>query len=561
MTSLQCHQCGAPLPPGATFCGGCGTPVALNTPTTPPPGALQSNVPTSPPPPGVPMAQTVAAGQAAPSNNRSGYIALAVIALIALGGMLFIVTKGDDSGSTTAGTKVDRTTVAPVTSVDLVEGEVLLEPVGASTPDPFTDSVTDGVEAAPAVPLPSIPIPTTTAPLPDDQVALPQVAGREPGLYGGTRDVAACDKEALITFLEANADKAAAWAGVQGINPADIRSYITALTPLVLTRDTRVTNHGFRNGAARPHQSVLQAGHAVLVDEFGVPRAKCSCGNPLAPPVPLSKPPTYIGTQWTGFDPTTIIVVVATDPVDAGFVIVDLGDGTLILRPRGFQTGQTDLQADVELVNVGNIIGIVPGAQAAPSFTVSATTLVTLMLTYHYDSSAPAGQVGLQSADGSFYGPFPTVGSDELGGAGNAIWTATPMVVVPAGTYTVWDSDPATWSTSEQTGGVGFAIVRGVVGVNQAPSAPGTPPAGTGTAATSYDRAALQIIDQLLLDCGYNITEWTDNGEVDNGWNWIASAPAGPADFFVYDPLGNWSVGVNNQVAADLAVECGFYQP
>ncbi|MGH3907098.1 MAG: DUF6777 domain-containing protein, partial [Pseudonocardiaceae bacterium] len=42
--------------------------------------------------------------------------------------------------------------------------------------------------------------------------------------------------------------------------------------------DTRVTNHGYRDGKATDRQAVLQAGTAVLVDEKGRPRVKCGCG-------------------------------------------------------------------------------------------------------------------------------------------------------------------------------------------------------------------------------------------------------------------------------------------
>ena len=35
---------------------------------------------------------------------------------------------------------------------------------------------------------------------------------------------------------------------------------------------------------------VLQAGTAVMVDDRGVPRAKCSCGNPLREPIPGTDP-------------------------------------------------------------------------------------------------------------------------------------------------------------------------------------------------------------------------------------------------------------------------------
>lgn len=318
-------------------------------------------MPNVPPPPGPAPAFSPAPPPAAtgrtPKNRTIIAALLAVVALLAIG--VAIASRGSGSKSTSATsapTTIARTTVAsttpatsstyPAGTLDpstLAAGEVLLEPVGAPMAQPFTPTAATGTEATPAVSLPSIPIPTTTAPLPAGQVALAQVAGREPGLYGGTRNVAACDPQAMITFLEQNPDKAAAWAGVQGIAVADIRSYIEGLTPVVLTRDTRVTNHGFRNGQAFAHPSVLQAGHAVLVDRWGVPRAKCSCGNPLGPPVPLTTPPVYVGPQWPTFDPTVIIVVVATDPVDEGFVIVDLTSGVLIVRPVGANPVPVDL--------------------------------------------------------------------------------------------------------------------------------------------------------------------------------------------------------------------------
>jgi uncharacterized protein DUF6777 len=75
-------------------------------------------------------------------------------------------------------------------------------------------------------------------------------------------------------------DKAAAWAGVEGITPADIPRYVVELTPVTLRSDPAVTNHGFANGTPTTLRSVLQVGTAVLVDKFGVPRVRCMCGNP-----------------------------------------------------------------------------------------------------------------------------------------------------------------------------------------------------------------------------------------------------------------------------------------
>lgn len=99
---------------------------------------------------------------------------------------------------------------------------------------------------------------------------------------------------------------------------AEIPAYIAQLTSIILVSDTRVTNHGYENGVATPLQYVLQAGTAVLVDRYGVPRARCFCGNPLLPPAPVQGTPTYVGNAWPGFDPTRVIVVVQNPtPVDS----------------------------------------------------------------------------------------------------------------------------------------------------------------------------------------------------------------------------------------------------
>jgi choice-of-anchor C domain-containing protein len=49
----------------------------------------------------------------------------------------------------------------------------------------------------------------------------------------------------------------------------------------------------------------------------------------------------------------------------------------------------------------------------------------------------------------------------------NANWIATPNVVIPAGTYTVIDSDPSTWSQNSGSGGQGFAAVTSSTGTAQ----------------------------------------------------------------------------------------------
>jgi hypothetical protein len=160
------------------------------------------------------------------------------------------------------------------------------------------------------------------------------VSGATAGLYGGTLDAASCDPGKLVDFLEQNPDKAAAWAGVVGIRPSEIRSYVATLTPVILRSDTRVTNHGWVNGRANPIPAVLQAGTAVLVDRYGQPVTKCNCGNPLSPPQPVSTP-VYTGTRWPQFSPTSITVVNQSTTVINVFVLVDVRTGEEFGRPRG----------------------------------------------------------------------------------------------------------------------------------------------------------------------------------------------------------------------------------
>jgi hypothetical protein len=85
-------------------------------------------------------------------------------------------------------------------------------------------------------------------------------------------------------------------------------------------------------------------------------------------------------------------------------------------------------------------------------------------------------------------------------------------------------------------------------------------PAATTTAAVADParEASRAILDRLLVACGYTVSEWTDGGGGDSAWTWTATTSKGDATFVVFDPLGSYSVGTRDGVAADLAIECGF---
>jgi hypothetical protein len=114
----------------------------------------------------------------------------------------------------------------------------------------------------------------------------------------------------------------------------------------------------------------------------------------------------------------------------------------------------------VTVFDNGNPIAIHPGGRA-PTFKLDTAATITSMTSYHYivGGGPSPGTLGLRSADGTAYGPWQCKGADGQGGVKNAFWIAQPNAEVPAGTYTIVDSDPSTWSTNSKAGGIGFATV------------------------------------------------------------------------------------------------------
>jgi hypothetical protein len=227
---------------------------------------------------------------------------------------------------------VDTNTAPPPIRIEPTSAPVSPTSVAPTTVAPTVTPTATPTTATPTTGTPTTATPTTVAPTTGAGTTpgggTRSVEATRPGLYGGTRNNSACDPEQMIAFLAENPDKGAAWAGAQGISPADIPAYLRSLTPVVLRADTRVTNYGFRNGRAYAKPAVLQMGTAVLIDEYGIPRARCSCGNPLAPPTPLPAGHVYVGDPWPGFQPETVIVVVnTTNVVIDELVLVDLNGG------------------------------------------------------------------------------------------------------------------------------------------------------------------------------------------------------------------------------------------
>jgi hypothetical protein len=98
---------------------------------------------------------------------------------------------------------------------------------------------------------------------------------------------------------------------------------------------------------------------------------------------------------------------------------------------------------------------------SAPTVTLDKPATVTNLTTYHFkEGGGPApGTIGLRAADGTMHGPWQATGLDGQGAAKNAFCETKPEAKLPAGTYTVVDSSPQTWSTNDQAKGVGFTTM------------------------------------------------------------------------------------------------------
>lgn len=385
-------------------------PPAGQPPPGPPPGAP----PSAPPPEDERRRKGGAWWQStAGLSIAGGIVAVAVIIAIVL------VTMGKGN-STPASTSAGK--------------EIFLDQASAVGRSPFTASVMNptpapAVTATPLTPATSPPGPGTGPPV------ITSTPATTPGLYGGTRQVATCDKQKLISFLGANPDKGRAWAQVEGITPDQIPAYVNGLTSVILRGDTRVTNHGFENGQATEYQSVLQAGTGVMVDRFGVPRVRCYCGNPLTPPIPVV--PAYTGTPWPAFSPATVVVVQPAPQPITVIVIIDVIDGSTIARTMGASESK-----DTTAPPLGSPSAPPATATAAPTpsptpslcliapaSAADRTCDVTNLGTAGASSTAPGDFAAANALDGNRATSWFSAGASE-GDDSTFTWTSSVPVAV-----------------------------------------------------------------------------------------------------------------------------------
>ncbi|MER6675248.1 DUF6777 domain-containing protein [Streptomyces sp. NPDC000983] len=291
----------------------------LSGPSQPPSGP-PSQPPSQPPPP--PTGTGGGGGAPEPEPHRAWWrsaprIAVLTTVVVAAVVLALVFSRGDGGGGS--------------------GGEVFLQAAGESGPDPFTESAATDSSAPPVTPSPATPTATGNT--------VRGVDGGAPGLYGGTRNTASCDVEKQIKALQGEPEKNDAFASVADVEPAGVPAYLRDLTPVQLRLDTRVTNHGYQDGRATPYQAVLQTGTAVLVDDRGVPRVRCACGNPLTPPVAQQSTPRTTGDSWPSYNPSNVVVVAPSTTVVNVFVVYDDEHDDWFRRESG-DTGHKDKKTD-----------------------------------------------------------------------------------------------------------------------------------------------------------------------------------------------------------------------
>jgi hypothetical protein len=308
-------------------------------------------------------------------------------------------------------------------------GEVFLQPVAAQGPDPFTDSTATAPSVPPRVtrtpqstprksPPPQV-TPTGTVSTPSGRMRT--VSGATPGLYGGTARSGSCDVERQITYLTGDQAKDRAFAQAEGISPGGIPGYLRGLTSVVLRADTQVTNHGFRDARVTGFQSVLQTGTAVLVDNRGVPRVRCACGNPLKAGAASGGAAGNSGRPWSGFRPDGVVVVTPAPQVITDITIINIVDNTWIERPLGHRGPHHD-----------HVVPRPPHMTPAPTPTPSPTGPSPRP----HDSGSSASPGDTSPSTGSGTSPTPSASPSDGQSAApdkSATDCVTPTVTVPPG--------------------------------------------------------------------------------------------------------------------------------
>jgi hypothetical protein len=124
---------------------------------------------------------------------------------------------------------------------------------------------------------------------------------------------------------------------------------------------------------------------------------------------------------------------------------------------------ETQAQEIVKFFDNGNIYAVQNRPRRTTVFTLPAPMRVTRIMTYHWNdgNGAPAGRIALRSRTGETFGPWQAFGEPGQGGVPSAYWVVEPDLLLPAGSYTIVDSNPSTWARNDASRNAGMASLEG----------------------------------------------------------------------------------------------------
>jgi hypothetical protein len=127
------------------------------------------------------------------------------------------------------------------------------------------------------------------------------------------------------------------------------------------------------------------------------------------------------------------------------------------------EQGSTAPASEVVLFDNWNEQYVDNNPSVPTQFTITKDYFVTYIANYHWNGGQgmARGDIGLRDQNGKVYGPWQAITSSGQGEKQSVNWECKPNVRIPAGTYTVIDSDVASWSQNEKSGRRGISLVKG----------------------------------------------------------------------------------------------------
>lgn len=205
------------------------------------------------------------------------------------------------------------------------------------------------------------------------------------------------------------------------------------------------------------------------------------------------------------------------------------------------ENGPQSVPGTAKSLNTGNAGAVYSGPTAPTTFRLKSSARLVKITNYHWNDGKGAwpGTIAIRLTAGGNIGSWPAAGAAGAGKVQNVYWTVEPGVELAPGTYTVVDSDAASWSRNAESGGRGMSDITlvplGSAGTDFAELLP------TGTKQTSVkeDPSAAGSIEGLWdttipgtvrvqLELRRTASGWAGRFWGRNGWENMADLTVNP---------------------------------